>query len=358
NDYYPFGMNMQGVDSSFDTMGSFLNHKYNRKELQETGFYDYGWRQYMPDLGRWFGMDQLSERYNSFSPYAYVMNNPAMMYDPDGRVSYSWIAGLYNNAKPGGSTTYSDFDSDGNWGSSTFSPMGSGEVTNFYNFLAVGGTGNYTYFTGPASTSSTYNSSQGAYNATMDLGIGHNITIKDNSQNESGNWLDVAGTVNDYRDNIGGALADNAGLTRFGTNGRLYFPTANGRVFYGNQYARTFSLAKWGGIASKGALGVNATIGLIKTGQGYQADGGKFGYNAQRAAVGATVGVLGGWGGAEAGALMGAEFGATVGSLFPGAGTVIGGVIGGVAGGIIGAFGGGMWGQAVGEGSVDAYYLH
>ncbi|SDG66606.1 YD repeat-containing protein, partial [Epilithonimonas hungarica] len=25
NDYYPFGMNMQGVDSSFDTMGSFLN---------------------------------------------------------------------------------------------------------------------------------------------------------------------------------------------------------------------------------------------------------------------------------------------------------------------------------------------
>ncbi|MDP9955934.1 RHS repeat-associated protein [Epilithonimonas hungarica] len=90
NDYYPFGMNMQGVDSSFDTMGSFLNHKYNQKELQETGFYDYGWRQYMPDLGRWFGMDKLSETYSSTSPYAYVMNNPAMFIDPDGRVSYSW----------------------------------------------------------------------------------------------------------------------------------------------------------------------------------------------------------------------------------------------------------------------------
>lgn len=39
----------------------------------------------MPDLGRWFGMDKLSENYSSFSPYAYVMNNPVMMFDPDGR---------------------------------------------------------------------------------------------------------------------------------------------------------------------------------------------------------------------------------------------------------------------------------
>ncbi|WP_406567651.1 RHS repeat-associated core domain-containing protein, partial [Chryseobacterium oryctis] len=37
---------------------------------------DYGWRQYMPDLGRWNGTDQLAEMYDSFSPYAYVMNNP------------------------------------------------------------------------------------------------------------------------------------------------------------------------------------------------------------------------------------------------------------------------------------------
>ncbi|MCG2792868.1 MAG: DUF6443 domain-containing protein [Weeksellaceae bacterium] len=356
NDYYAFGMNMYTQTSVYDATGTPLNNKYNQKELQETGFYDYGWRQYMPDLGRWFGMDKLSETYSSTSPYAYVMNNPVMMFDPDGKVSYSWIAGLYNGAKAGGETTYSDFDSNGNWGSSSFSPMGSGEVTSFYNFLAGGGTGNYTYFTGTASMSSSYNSSQGAYNGTMDLGIGHNITIKDNSQNQSGNWLDVIGTANDYRDNIGGAFADNAGLTRLGTNGSLYFPTANGRVFYGNQFVRTASLAKWGKLASKGAIWVNVGIGGYKTYQGIQQDGGKFGYNAQRASVGATAGVLSGWGGAEAGAYMGAEFGATVGSLFPGAGTAIGGVIGGVAGGIIGAFGGGMWGQAVGEGSVDAYY--
>ncbi len=49
--------------------------------------FDYGWRQYMPDLGRWNGIDQLAEAYSSTSTYAYVANNPISNTDPDGR----WI---------------------------------------------------------------------------------------------------------------------------------------------------------------------------------------------------------------------------------------------------------------------------
>ncbi|WP_338156067.1 RHS repeat-associated core domain-containing protein [Chryseobacterium arthrosphaerae] len=67
--------------------GSFNSYKYNGKELQETRMFDYGWRQYMPDLGRWNGIDQLAESYLSTSPYAYVANNPVSLTDPDGR----WI---------------------------------------------------------------------------------------------------------------------------------------------------------------------------------------------------------------------------------------------------------------------------
>ena len=87
NDYYPFGMSFvrnEEENSVFGT-GSLYNYKYNGKELQETGMYDYGWRQYMPDIGRWNGMDQLSEKYNSASPYNYVLNNPISFIDPDGR---------------------------------------------------------------------------------------------------------------------------------------------------------------------------------------------------------------------------------------------------------------------------------
>ncbi|MBP0612928.1 RHS repeat-associated core domain-containing protein [Chryseobacterium sp. cx-311] len=87
NDYYPFGMSFvrnEEEEAQYGS-GSFFNYKYNGKELQDTGLYDYGWRQYMPELGRWNGMDQLSEMYLSTSPYGYVSNNPITYRDPDGR---------------------------------------------------------------------------------------------------------------------------------------------------------------------------------------------------------------------------------------------------------------------------------
>jgi len=36
-------------------------------------------------VSRWFSPDPLSEEYSSWSPYNYVMNNPVMFIDPDGR---------------------------------------------------------------------------------------------------------------------------------------------------------------------------------------------------------------------------------------------------------------------------------
>ena len=63
-------------DAHFGT-GSYYNYKYNGKELQETGMYDYGARMYMPDIGRWGVLDNYSENYFPISPYSYVANNPA-----------------------------------------------------------------------------------------------------------------------------------------------------------------------------------------------------------------------------------------------------------------------------------------
>ncbi|RXM41150.1 sugar-binding protein [Chryseobacterium sp. CH21] len=88
NDYYPFGMNHLKTGNAFFGQGSYKDKKYNGKELQETGMYSYGWREYMPDLGRWNGIDQLAESYLSTSPYAYVANNPISNTDPDGRWIY------------------------------------------------------------------------------------------------------------------------------------------------------------------------------------------------------------------------------------------------------------------------------
>ena len=84
NDYYAFGLNhIGGVDKGY--LGSYYNYKYNGKELQETGMYDYGARFYMPDIGRWGAVDPLAEKYINWSPYNYSINNPIRWIDPDGR---------------------------------------------------------------------------------------------------------------------------------------------------------------------------------------------------------------------------------------------------------------------------------
>ncbi len=85
NNYYPFGLNH--IKGSFGTsnFGSYYSYKYNGKELQETGMYDYGARFYIPDLGRWGVSDPLAEVSRRFSPYNYGLDNPMMFIDPDGR---------------------------------------------------------------------------------------------------------------------------------------------------------------------------------------------------------------------------------------------------------------------------------
>jgi len=55
--------------SRFDPMAIPYNYKYNGKELQETGMYDYGARMYMPDIGRWGAVDPLAETSRRFTPY-------------------------------------------------------------------------------------------------------------------------------------------------------------------------------------------------------------------------------------------------------------------------------------------------
>ncbi|MBK1896064.1 RHS repeat domain-containing protein, partial [Chryseobacterium paridis] len=82
NNYYPFGLKHEGYNSLPGS--SVYQYKYNGKELQETGMYDYGARFYMPDLGRWGVVDPLAEKSRRFSPYNYALDNPLMFIDPDG----------------------------------------------------------------------------------------------------------------------------------------------------------------------------------------------------------------------------------------------------------------------------------
>lgn len=84
SDYYPFGREINYGQSLSLTPAN--NYKYNGKEFQnDLNEYDYGARFYDPVIGRWGGVDELAETFSSTSPYAYVLNNPIKLTDPDGR---------------------------------------------------------------------------------------------------------------------------------------------------------------------------------------------------------------------------------------------------------------------------------
>ena len=365
-------MNHLKTGNSYFAQGSYKSNKYNGKELQETGMYSYGWREYMPDIAKWNGIDQLAESYVSASPYAYVMNNPINMFDPDGRKNEAWLEEApawlqetWNNTPDGTNSYWTNSGSSSGGGGGHFVYTGgtagltagygigstvdyAGNFNSYYGTV-TNGVLNYTYWTNGAPASGYTNSGGQNYQNLQGI-VGHSGKLNLNSTplDAYKNWADWGSSV------AGGGfkyLADqrtalyNSGywIDNLGTMRSVAYAGRSRGSLIGlrSDYVRTTTMY---GKYAKGAGYVGYAISAGQIGYGMYKDGGKFGVKAQVA----TANVAGGMAGAAVGAWVvgkaGGEIGALVGVWFEGVGAIPGGAIGAAIGGIIGGIVGGVYG--------------
>ena len=364
NNYYPFGLNH--ISGSFSTsgFGSFYSYKYNGKELQENGMYDYGARMYMPDLGRWGTTDPLAEAFRRFSPYHYGADNPVMFVDPDGMRSVPCDGGIISNV-PEGSFWFAGMNGSfistpefkqgsRTGGSSTQGTFGN---TQAYRdlMLATQNGGDFSLKTNNGYMSWWTDGDELGYGRIVDgkLEFGVQELVVHRMKLNAGtpwdaykNWADWGAStagggfkyLADRRTALynSGYWIDNLGQMR----STAYAGRARGSLIglRGDYVRHTEMLGKYAKRAGYVGYGISAA----QIGYGMYKDDWKFGVRAQIA----TANVAGGMAGAAAGAWALGKVGGFIGTLVGPEGTIIGAAVGGIVGGIVG----GVWGGDIAEG--------
>lgn len=98
SDYYPFGLGFNVWNKESIKANRYLYQQENQDDLGYD-MYQYKYRMYDPSIGRFGSIDPMATSYLSDSPYNFVLNNPILMIDPDGRSAWTYNFYVPYNAR-------------------------------------------------------------------------------------------------------------------------------------------------------------------------------------------------------------------------------------------------------------------
>uniref|UniRef100_UPI0033055DD0 DUF6443 domain-containing protein n=1 Tax=uncultured Croceitalea sp. TaxID=1798908 RepID=UPI0033055DD0 len=89
NNYYPFGLKHKGYNQSVSPLGNSVAQRWSYLGQEEQSELGLGWlsfrhRNYMPEIGRFFGVDPVAGDYVTISPYQFAHNNPIWKIELEG----------------------------------------------------------------------------------------------------------------------------------------------------------------------------------------------------------------------------------------------------------------------------------
>ena len=88
--YYPFGMNMSGIERQGDLMYQF-NGMVEKEQAFGLELYETPFRSYDVQLGRFWQVEPLADEFHSISMFQFGFNNPISANDPTGLNPYQWM---------------------------------------------------------------------------------------------------------------------------------------------------------------------------------------------------------------------------------------------------------------------------
>jgi RHS repeat-associated protein len=98
NDYYAFGGLIPGRHTQTSAYRLAFNGKENDNELLGEGhLQDYGFRPYLPALGRFFSVDPLASKYPELTPFQFASNTPIAAVDLDGLEGISFSSLVFKS---------------------------------------------------------------------------------------------------------------------------------------------------------------------------------------------------------------------------------------------------------------------